>query len=229
MTSITKTSTDAEIKIFYGRHLKEKTNADVKWFYAVGKPLCVCPRYLHKVFPNLQCLTMIGCDIEKISRDDLIGLENLEFLILSNNKLTSLPDDLFVGMKNLRRIYFNNYKLGVLGSRLIKPIEATLEYGDFRNNIGIDERFTRGSRKFSLSDLKNAADVQNSKIFEETFVGLNNLRANGEYTDFTMTFRGREVRIHKCILAAQSPVFKNDSADDLKNFSEISKYSEKSF
>lgn len=96
VTSIAKTSADAGIKIFYGKHLTARTNDDVKWFYVVGKPLCVFPRNLHKVFPNLQCLTVIGCDIEKISREDLVGLENLEFLILSNNKLTSLPDDLFV-------------------------------------------------------------------------------------------------------------------------------------
>lgn len=72
------------------------------------------PRNLKRFFPRLIGLYIDNCGLKEISCDDLRGLEALEFLGLSFNLLTSLPNDLFTNMPKLKVISFCGNKLRYL-------------------------------------------------------------------------------------------------------------------
>lgn len=103
--------------------------------------LDLCQRNITKTFPNLNFLTFWGCGFEEISREDLKGLENLEYFNFGNNHLTTLPDELFADMKKLREVFFTRNKLERLTSKLLMPIKSTLEIATFEDNTRISDRF----------------------------------------------------------------------------------------
>lgn len=224
VTKISGQSKKSTIKKFLGIHDTGKNDADVICVRFVKKPLKVFPRNLSKKFPNLRFLEIEDCEVEKMTRKDLVGLENLECLSMRLNHLTSLPDDLFVDMKNLRRISFYKNKLERLSSKLLEPIEETLEFANFNENSKANEWFCLVSAKNSdLSKLKKAIDekclppepvhssdaeeVCASSKHKNIFSKLAAFKVSGAFADSTISFRGKEYEIHKCILAAQSSVF----------------------
>lgn len=141
VTSIKTTEPGSKIKSIIGTFPDKKTYEDVARFYIWDENLEAFPENISSLFPNLSRLEIKNCGLKKISRSDLIGLENIESLLLMENELTTLPDDLFVDMKNLKHIHFNDNKLENLSSNLLKPIESNLLFADFSNNTKIDELF----------------------------------------------------------------------------------------
>lgn len=123
------------------KHKQGKTDTDVKCVLMVEQKIETFPKCLYEKFPNLTRLSLVGCGITTMSRDDLFGLENLEELNLNGNSLTSLPDDLFLDIKKLRQIHFKDNQLERLSSKLLQPIENSLELADFRRNTKIDGYF----------------------------------------------------------------------------------------
>lgn len=99
------------------------------------------PRNLQLVFPNVKYLTIQGCGLQNVSREDLNGLENLEYLNLWFNNLTSLPDDLFAGMEKLERIDFYKNKIERFSSKLLEPIRSKLKFADFTGNVKVNDFF----------------------------------------------------------------------------------------
>lgn len=209
----------------------------------------VIPRNIHKLFPNVTYLTVANCGIKKISREDFAGLENLVYLNAGRNPLTSLPDNLFADMKNLQNINFPNNKLQRLSSKLIRPIERSLTSADFRGNERTNSFFdTNDENSKNLEKFKETIDSeclppepdirsQRSVTVGEFEHGLlakfAEFRATGEYTDFTIKVHSRQFKVHKCILAAQSFVFRelfeNDAVGCPNSFKNIEKFSEKAF
>lgn len=88
---------------------------------------------------------------------DLIGLENLEELDLNENELTSLPDDLFTDMEKLKGVNFNHNRLERLSSKLLKPVETSLEYAWFEENTKIDDYFNKGDK--NKNNLKKFMEI----------------------------------------------------------------------
>lgn len=80
------------------------------------------PRGFGSFFPRLKRLNIIHCGLSTISRDDLIGLEELEHLAIIFNPLTSLPSDLFIGMTQLKSISFKDNKVKTMSSKLLDQI-----------------------------------------------------------------------------------------------------------
>lgn len=235
-----------EIKSFNGTHLTEKTDSNVQYLRINDQSIEVFPRNLQKHFPNLKFLTVARCGIKKISKEDFIGIRSLEAMDLAGNLLTSLPDNLFADMRKLRKIYFNGNKLEKLSSKLLKPIEGTLEDGNFRNNVRINSFFDKNTP--GLNDLTKFKAIIDEKCLppepvieeatacdcEHELLGkLAEFRASGVFTDFTIKVRGKEFKVHKCILAAQSSVFreifKSESVEASKTFTNIKNFSSKAF
>lgn len=129
-----------EIKL-NGKHKEGKTHNDVTLLDAEDIPLRFVPKNLLKQFPNLKCLSFYGCGIDELSRDDLKGLENLEYIDFAGNKLTALPDDLFADTTKVRFLYFNDNKLEWMSSKILIPIKSSLELADFGANTKIDNYF----------------------------------------------------------------------------------------
>lgn len=82
-------------------YLQRKTNVDVSWFWIKDQPLDDFPKKYHEKFPNLKYLFIKGCGLKKISKTDLVGLENFELLELGGNELK-----IFADMKRLKVIGF---------------------------------------------------------------------------------------------------------------------------
>lgn len=94
-----------EALVFTEEHEEGKTINDVKFFECENHPL--------EVFPVGGVKITIICD---------------------HNNLTSLLDDLFADIKQLQEIKIESNQLERLSSKLLKPIEATLRYSEFRKN-----------------------------------------------------------------------------------------------
>lgn len=247
VTKIPKEKSTFSVEKFVGTHEYEKTDDDVKCLIISGHSLQVFPKNLHKKFPNLRFLKMKDCSIEKISQEDFIGLSNLECLNLAYNRLTSLPDDLFAGMKNLRWISFYDNKIERMSSKLFEPIKGDLVFADFKHNSKISEKFVKDEPKRDLeklmklidlnclpperslndsqeSDEKEICTLSQHKNMLSEFASLKN---SGQFSDFTINFRGKEFKIHKCILAARSSVFERmfaqndaEASKKIKNISD---------
>lgn len=229
-------SQEKEILSFSGVHEEGKTNKDVIWLEIGKQPLGFVPKNLPKMFPNMRYLTLRDCGIEEISREDFEGLEALEYVDLTENKLISLPDDLFLDMKKLRLIFFNDNKIERMSSKLLQPIRGNLEMAYFSSNARINECFDKISSShvtanyvaptgaFSRlvpgpSTFNNNLDMfmklidstcwppdQRSQI-DELIGEFANFRLSGKFTDFAFKFRGKEFKLHKMVFAAQSSVF----------------------
>lgn len=145
MVETVKNSLVSNDILITGEHFRGKSNQDVKYFFIDNQPLEAFPRNLQEKLPKLKHLFIRGCGLKKISKADLVGLENLEWLCLSGNYLTSLPDDLLDDMKKLRQIHFDNNKLERLSSKLLKHYNGRfhrLEIANFQGNTKIDDVFT---------------------------------------------------------------------------------------
>jgi hypothetical protein len=118
------------------------------------------PRGLGSVFPRLKAVEISGCDLEKLSKEDLAGLEDLEVLILESNQISSLDDDLFENNRKLTHISFRNNKLGKMTSKLFDPIPRDqLMYLDFLENLDIKAIYNRNQEgTVSLNELMEHID-----------------------------------------------------------------------
>lgn len=128
--------------LFTGKHVPGNTNDAVKNFVIRDQELeGNFPQNLRDFFPNLTLINIAGCGFKEISKQDFDGFENLEYLDLQKNNLTSLPNDLFENMKSLRIIRFNDNQIERLSSKLIEPIEKSLQLANFEGNTKIDVCF----------------------------------------------------------------------------------------
>lgn len=121
-----------------------KSDSDVKAVLYNDVVMNFFPRNLSGVFTNLTRLTVKNCGLERLSRENLRGLENLDTLGVENNKLKALPDDLFVDMRKLRLISFKSNWLIILSSKLFLPVVRNqLVAVDLRENVAINAFYGR--------------------------------------------------------------------------------------
>lgn len=189
----------------------EITNTNAEYF----------PRGLSKLFPNLQFVELSNCRLKEISKRDLNGLENLKILRLPNNKLTSLPDNLFAGMNHLKIIDFSNNKLEHLSSNLFMPVENFLTFANFKNNPKVDAAFEAETGKtlhklMSIIEESCPTTAQSLQIQQQTqemvqcrTKKFKQLFETGKFSDLSIQSFDKVFNVHKCILAAQSPVLNN--------------------
>lgn len=177
------------------------------------------PRNLHKIFPKLERLTINHCGMKNISREDLKGLENLEEIDLSNNELKSLPEDLFRDMKKLKSIYFDDNHIEAMSSNLLQPIKDTLEVAGFERNDKINDFYGKGFQcKNDLDQLMKTIDEKCPIVTFSTdskdVPASPKYHMNDETADFTITAFGKDFKVHKCLLTAQSMVFEKQCRDE---------------
>lgn len=215
---ITKTGLGKEI-VFEGLHESGKTKEDTEWLYVEGKAIPFVPVKLIETFPKMKFLSLRRCGIEKVTREDFKGLEHLEHLSMGDNILTSLPEDLFANMTKLRWVYFNNNKIEKMSSKMLLPVRKSLEYVGLMNNARINEYFDMEEEEYA--DFEKLLQKIDEKCLpvqpqaERAFAEFAKFKMSGDYSDLTINLRGKEFKIHKIVLAAQSSVFQKLFAGEI--------------
>ena len=210
--SITEPGT--RIASFKGKHVEDKTNDDVEGFWINYTQVEYFPRGLSKIFPILTQVVVVNCGLKEISRKDLEGLGNLDRLCLCSNKLKSLPNDLFVETPSLRFICFKENKIERLSSKIFRPLDKkNLEHFYLLNNSSINVNFDKGDET-TLKSLMREIDakclepiavvnpVTRFHLYEKYFT-------TGKFCDCIIKFRGKEYKVHKKVLSAQSSLIES--------------------
>ena len=196
-----------------GDHVADKTDKDVERFATVRKDLQQLPMQLIEKFTNLTNLSTYSCGLREISRLDLLGLDKLEYLNLSFNKLTSLPDDLLVNKPKLRSIDFRSNKITTASSKLLLPlINNDLDVADFRKNVTVDDFFKKDKNhtlNYLMAQLDNKCKPPTKMFSEPTLKDCERLLETGEFSNFVIKVDdGEGFKVHKNVLSSSSPVFK---------------------
>ena len=211
---------NTEVVELKGIHEDGKADKDVEGFIATNLTVQYFPRALGKIYANLTHLSIEGCSLKEISRNDLLGLENLEHFEASFNKLTSLPNDLFIDKHKLRRVYFDNNKILRVSSQLLEPVKKTLEFVTFFNNIKLDDYYAKDKHN-TLENLMKSIDakcramiVEKSSHTEPADDDFGKLLETGNFSDFTIVVDTRKIKVHKCVLANRSLFFEELFANE---------------
>lgn len=229
--SATINKPNTEIKIFKGIDPTIKFDATVKLVFE-DLQIEYFPRNLHKTFPHLTQLHIRKCGMKAISRRDFVGLENLERIDLDGNELTSLPRNLFTYMRDLKKISFAHNQIEIISTEMFKPfVGRSLKLVDFTGNKNLDFAMTELT-DFKLHLLISAIQKgckEPSRNFrpykvcqrEKLMKALSDQLLSGQLSDFVIKVGTREFRVHKDILAIQSPVFCAMFDSDMETIDEI--------
>ncbi|CAO1295077.1 unnamed protein product [Diamesa tonsa] len=98
-----------------GTHLANRNDNDVKAIDIDGTNTNYIPAGLGSLF-RLTAFVVESSELIEIKAENFRGMENLEYLSLSYNKLTSVPADAFSKLTKLKVIYFWNNQIKYIGS-----------------------------------------------------------------------------------------------------------------
>ena len=208
---------------FKGTHEAGKTNINVKSLWITGKQVEYFPRGLSSIYPTLTNVQVSNCGLKNISRKDFEGLSNLKSLNLRNNELRSLPNDLFVETPNLCRICLQGNKIKRLRSKILDPLDKTnLKEFCLKGNLSIDVVFMQGGKTtleafIKEINVKCLPPIEESLVKprqppikpENRFKKFEGYFVTGKFCDPIIKFRGKEYKVHKNILSAQSSVIES--------------------
>lgn len=188
------------------------------------------PRNLHHHFRYLKKLTVHRAELKKISSRDLRGLDHLETLNVSENNIKELLHDLFFYTKRLRVIIFYKNKLEHISSRLLNSFpDDQLREVDFRKNRRynvlyhpwshdsvksikhLKKKIALQGRNYGIRyDALQGADpsfVKEHHVTKKTPNEFKRLWEDKKLSDFKIIVGRKAFRVHKCVLAVESPVF----------------------
>lgn len=165
VTSLDNSNNNLIITGSTGVHMKNKINKDVKAIMVSNTKTKLIPTNLGTLF-NLKALLMHGAQLFEIKSNNFEGIQELELLSLSNNKLSFLPTDVFKTLPKLKIISLSSNQFENLGNGL------------FDNNLNLERIYLYQNKiKFIGSGLFN-------RLLKLNFVNLkDNLCLNKEYRD----------------------------------------------
>lgn len=218
-TSCDITSRGALIAAFNGEHKATKDNESVQGLGFYGPKVHYIPKNLFEIFPNLIFLEFNECELKEVTVDDLVGLRKLKVFWAPDNKIETLPVNLFKNMPDLKEVCFSRNLIQKFEMKTLEPIKETIDIFEILDNPGISEKFERKEGKIENLNERLALETNESygKKFTDLLKRFENLYTTGKHSDFTITVRDKEYRVHKCILASQSSVFDKMFTDDEEN------------
>ena len=247
MSNVSKIEPGTKIANFRGIHKAGKTNIDVEALSIAGNQVEYFPRGLSTIFPRLTNVCIMFCKVKEISRKDLEGLGNLEFLNVSYSELESLPNDLFVETPKLIWIDFMFNKIERLSSKIFHPLDKEiLKKFWLTGNSSIDMNFEHDG-ELTLEAFMKEIDTKYLPPIEEPlfqphqppsrpenrFQKFEEYFVTGKFSDFTIKARKKEYKVHKMVLSAQSSVFESmfneEHGDSVKVFEKIKSMSDDAF
>jgi hypothetical protein len=192
-------------------HHENHTNSDVTYLIIRESEMHYLPQNLSSMFPNLIGLGIGEAQLKEISKADLKGLTSLTHLLVTNCDLQSVPSDLFVYARKLTWIEFSNNMIKHIGKHLLAPLNLdNVNTIDLTNNPAISVIYKSIEKSLSIQKLIQiiADKCQKEREVEPVSQFDRDLWSSKMLSDFNFTFNdGRSIPVHKCLLAAQSPVF----------------------
>lgn len=176
------------------------------------------PRGIPEIFPNLTQLALLETGLKELNAENLIGLEKLEILNLSNNDLTCLPNDLFSKTTKLSHINLSGNQLRFVSSCLFNCLEVDqIDYISLINNTSVNVCYEQNG-KISFREFKKIIDSSclppPTNLTRESSTSSNpstdQYRKIWDYRklhDFSIIVDSEEIPVHKIVLAIKSPVF----------------------
>lgn len=143
----------SDVSTFFGQHLPDRSNEDVRGIALANCKISGFPRELSTIFPNLDHVAVNG-GLRGISKEDLAGFDKLKFLDLQGCEIAQLPSDLFENSPNLEVVYFSHNKIATIGGALLDPLRS-LKYIDMRGNVNINAVYdVDKTGELSLDEMK---------------------------------------------------------------------------
>ena len=209
---------------FYGENIEESSHKHIKAIYFKKCIMKKLPKGLSKMFPYLELLSVNNCGLEEISKEDLSGFKNLKNLVIKHNELKFLPENLFDENVEVAKITFKGNKLIHVGANILNPL-VKLKSADFRDNLRIDYKFKLPAKTIFKNIIDQAfnwsrycKEKLNNQIRKtETYGfvcsgGLYNdfdkYISNEDFKDFKIIINESEFKVHKFLITARSPYFK---------------------
>ncbi|KAJ6637529.1 TD and POZ domain-containing protein 4, partial [Pseudolycoriella hygida] len=225
-------ATGEDIVFHNVKHLPGKTKSDVQAVRITDSSLHFLPANIGANFRNIIALEVIDCGLAAIDPFTLLSVSsfksdatvffNLQELSLPDNNIEFLPENLFKFTKKLKIINFRYNRIKYIHQEILYDLNDLI-FADFRNNVNIDEVYSlRGKEGVTLSVL-NAKIALCCQRYEKrrTVPDFIHSLWEGDLSDFTIKTEGENFRVHKLILAANSPVFaamfRQEMAENLIN------------
>lgn len=132
---LSKIEENQEITAVYGEHLSGKSNIDVESLYILDVDnLTYIPRGVEKLFPNINTLYIVGCNVSNLVGNELDALGNLtNFGLTFNYDLGTVPASLFNQTPLLKVIDFRLNNIRIIDGDLLGPLKL-LQYANFEAN-----------------------------------------------------------------------------------------------
>lgn len=223
-----------QITLNKAKHVSGKGKSDVEAVVITESTIHFMPNNLDKHFGCLRAVEISNCDLCEITDVDMrqFKLQSVEYsflkeLHLSNNKIESLSADLFFHTRQLNILVLRNNRIKYIHQDTLEPL-TNLMHADFRGNININEIYSGNglsTDSVTLSVL-NAKIALHCKPADESVVAsyIHSLW-RGDFSDFDIKAGENVFKVHKAILAVNSPIFAamfshnmDESVMEIKNF-----------
>lgn len=135
------------------KHIGEKF-PNLKEFFAISCGLTIVRDFYFENMQNLQFLTMTFNKISTIESEAFRDLVRLERLWINDNLIETLHNKLFVSMMNLQELSVDNNKIKILGPTTFKIPGGKLELINLESNVCIDGYYGLHGPK-AVSELEN--------------------------------------------------------------------------
>lgn len=145
--------------LWNGTHIGIKSNSDVKTLLIKFQFTYFLPSEIAKSFDEIENLIVESSKLQKLSKNDFLGLENLRKISLTNNEISTVESETFDRLKKLKILNLSRNSISSLGSKIFAKLEGLLSL-DLSENL--------------LTELR--ADVlASTNNIKEFFGGNNNL------------------------------------------------------
>lgn len=184
-------------------------NGNVEKLIIKDSKFMTFPKLSYYLFTNVLYLEINNCKLTSMDLKD-IGFGKLVSLSLDHNTITCIP--LSLGEKvNLKHLSVAWNEISDIDDSYIEKMQRSrLTFIDFRNNSTYDLLYdsSSGETLTEFSTRLRESKMTPFNISDCLQAANKNLWESGELSDFIIKAEDTEFKVHKFVLAANSPVFR---------------------
>lgn len=129
---------DTEITSVNGTHRRTKSNSMVDVIFFPSSAVTeYLPRKSCEYFNNLIEYECFGVNLIEIFRENFMGCENLNLLLIQNAKFSTLPSDVFMDLPNLTMLEIGKTKLSYLPEHIFENNQKLIKIDLKENQLAV--------------------------------------------------------------------------------------------